>query len=202
MEDCYYFYTADCKRADTCRYRHIVRALDNAQLCKYYSTGTCTNLRCKFKHNYFDDVGSVSNNGKRFVNASIEPHSVDQNEKKQELCIYHFHGRCKLGESCKFIHNDSELHKFSKSSIVPTLDQAAAFPSSCSSASGLEGRGKHHLENTVESVPKKALKSDKAKSILSRYSNSTLVTQAKQGQEEEEEEEEEYEEGASNGAIQ
>ena len=189
MEDCYYFYTAVCRRADACRFRHVVRSQDNAQLCKYYRAGTCTNPQCKFKHNNFDTVhgntiisSSSSNGGSRATDTFVD----SQTAEKQELCIYHFHGRCRLGKNCKFVHADAELSVVPQSFTDPSIVQALSCSTSSSSSSSdnlVEVSGKHELEDTQKGSPSKVLKIEKAKSILSRYSNSMLAAKAKRAQE-------------------
>ena len=193
MEDCYYFYTAVCRSAETCRFRHVVRFQDNAQLCRYYSSGSCTNPKCKFKHNYFGIMGSSSISSSNGSSASgscgdvtadtfAGHRSAQLPEKRQELCVYHFHGRCRLGKNCKFVHKDAELPVAPVSSMEVF---SPSIPTSSSCDNPIKVGGKHDLEKVEEGVPPKSLKSEEAKSILSRYSNSTLAAKAKQEQEDE-----------------
>lgn len=52
-EDCYYFLYSNCKRGDTCIYRHCLEAKTSTKLCPEWEKTKKCSLNCPFRHSYY-----------------------------------------------------------------------------------------------------------------------------------------------------
>jgi len=74
--DCYWFLQDQCKKDDSCEYRHSQSAHDTQTLCKFWQQNQCTNASCKFRH--------PSGN--------------------KAFCVFFAQGKCFKGDACPFQH--------------------------------------------------------------------------------------------------
>lgn len=52
-EDCYYFLYSNCKRGDTCIYRHCLEAKASTKLCPEWDNTKKCELNCPLRHSYY-----------------------------------------------------------------------------------------------------------------------------------------------------
>jgi len=76
LTDCYWFLQDQCKKGESCEYRHSQGAHDNPTTCKFWLQNQCTDKDCKFRH----------------------PSGV------KAPCVFFAQGKCLRGDACPYLH--------------------------------------------------------------------------------------------------
>ncbi|KAH3758189.1 zinc finger CCCH domain-containing protein 11 [Pelomyxa schiedti] len=91
LTDCRYFFAGGCSRGHYCQYRHSMPAFSNPVVCKFWTSGHCTNPSCAYRHPQKAQQADQPT-------TTVPPLST-------RPCAFYFSIGCNKGSACPYSHS-------------------------------------------------------------------------------------------------
>ena len=116
ITDCDHFLLGNCRRGDSCFYRHPMKLHYSMVVCKYWQTYSCTNFYCPYLHPAVLPPYAPTYKEQAHKEPYQQPYSKDQKELSTEslskekssksavVCAYYMSGRCSKSD-CPYMHS-------------------------------------------------------------------------------------------------